>query len=290
MKILSRPKGAAEEYGRWSVNAYLGCPNNCQYCYLKSGPGSKMLGGGSAHLKAGIVSKEHAYHVAMAEIIEHRDEIIRDGGLFFTFTSDPCLQETRNLNFSIAEEAIYMHIPVTFLTKSLVANTYYRHVASGQERHLPMPESDLFARYVAFGWTLTGCDELEPFAADHQNRLADMHGFFAAGYKVWASLEPVIDFDASAKMFSSALSRGCRHFKIGLLTRNNRVVLSHYRKKYGDWFDFQLNQFIDEIQQFNSGHNATIYWKKSIRSVTDRDLTALPNAVGADWSMFKQYK
>ncbi|MBQ8713074.1 MAG: hypothetical protein IJ551_09705 [Prevotella sp.] len=289
MKILSRPKGAAEEYGRWSVNAYLGCPNNCQYCYLKSGPGSKTLGGDHVHLKAGIVSREHAYHVAMAEIMEHRKEIIRDGGLFFSFTSDPYLAETAALNFSIAEEAMRERIPVTFLTKSNMASTVYHHVVTGQERQLPMPEKDWYARFAAFGWTLTGCDDMEPKAHRNLERLQSMNALYAAGYKVWASLEPVIDFDDSINMFRYALSNGCRHFKIGLLTKNNRVALSHYRKKYGDRFSDQLKVFIDTIQQLNIGYGATIYWKKSIRSVVDRDLAALPFAVGADWSMFKKF-
>ena len=32
LKILSRPQGNAEEYGRWSVNAYIGCSHGCHYC------------------------------------------------------------------------------------------------------------------------------------------------------------------------------------------------------------------------------------------------------------------
>ena len=30
MKILSRPKKNAEEYGKWAVNAYIGCSNRCR--------------------------------------------------------------------------------------------------------------------------------------------------------------------------------------------------------------------------------------------------------------------
>lgn len=291
MKILSKPNGNAREYGRWAVNAYLGCPNQCQYCYLQTGPGAKTLGGHKARLKAGVKSEEHAYHIAMTEIIEHRDEIIRDGGLFFTFTSDPCLPETCDLTFTIAHEAIAMGIPVTLLTKSHVANTYYRHVATGEKMHLPLPADDPeTARLLAFGWTLTGHDELESGALDNQNRIGDMHGFFAAGFKTWASIEPVIDFDASEKMIRRALSAGCQHLKIGLKTSRTRVNISHYRKLYGDFLARDLNNFIDEVQELNSGHNATIYWKQSVRDLTDRDLTALPNAVGAQWSMFSNNK
>ena len=77
MKILSKPKGNAEEYGRWSVNPYIGCPHGCLYCYLKSGPSGGYLGQPKAVLKKGIVSEDHAYHLAMAEILENREQIIR---------------------------------------------------------------------------------------------------------------------------------------------------------------------------------------------------------------------
>ena len=287
MKILSRPKGNAEEYGRWSVNPYLGCPNQCSYCYLKKGPGAKNVGGSSAQLKAHIVNAEHAYHVAMAEIIENQKQIRKDGGLFFTFTSDPLIPETRNLNYTIANEAMMMHIPVTFLTKSDVCNVRYRHVATSREMQLPLPTKDLFGQYAAFGWTLTGCDELEKNAPKWTDRIGCMKGFHAAGFKVWASLEPVIDFNATVKMFRYALGSGCQHFKIGLLTDRTRVAVGHYRKKYGDFLERDLNNFIDEIQEMNRDHCATIYWKKSIQQLTSRDLSALPNAVGKDWSMFK---
>lgn len=117
MKILSKPKGNAEEYGRWSVNPYKGCPHGCQYCYLKKGPGAKNLGGDSSVLKSGVCSDRHAYHIAMAEILGNENAIRRDGGLFMTFTSDPLIRENRDLMLSIAFESIFMKIPVVMLTK-----------------------------------------------------------------------------------------------------------------------------------------------------------------------------
>lgn len=310
MKILSKPKGNAEEYGRWSVNAYLGCPNQCQYCYLQTGPGAKTLGGHKARLKAGVISEEHAYHMAMTEILEHRDEIIRDGGLFFTFTSDPCLPETRKLTLTIAHDAAsQMRIPVMILTKDatfLSLDPYEEQIlgldmiekwrrsipfyqaGNGRLNFIENPHFTSDPDPIAFGFTLTGHDELEPNASPNADRIKAMQQLTEMHFKTWASIEPVIDFSTSANMIRQALSAGCQHFKIGLLTSRTRVDMQHYRRQYGDRLQNYLDLFIDEIQELNQGHGATIYWKQSIRSLAGRDLTTLPNTVDARWSMFNK--
>ena len=111
LKILSRPQGNAEEYGRWAVNPYKGCSHGCLYCYLKKGVWANELGGSAAVLKKGVVSRDHAYHLAMAEVIENMEEIIKDGGLFMTFTSDPCAGDTRELFFRLTAGAIERSSP-----------------------------------------------------------------------------------------------------------------------------------------------------------------------------------
>ena len=258
LKILSRPKGNAEEYGRWSVNAYIGCSNNCGYCFLKKGPSGAYLGQDKPVLKKGVMNEEHAYHLAMAEIIEHRDEIIRDGGLFMTFTSDPCVEETQETFFQIAlDSAEYLGIPVMFLTKSADFVNYWRYtdIASGMICYDRAVKPRL-----AFGWTLTGHDELEPNVSPNDKRINAMRLVSANGFKTWASIEPVIDFDASYRMIQQALDAGCQHFKIGLLTNNTRVV----RKDY----------FIGD---------------EPVHGMTAQEfLRQWPHSVGKDWSIFKK--
>lgn len=304
MKILSKPKGNAEEYGRWSVNPYIGCSHGCKYCYLKSGPSGAYLGQNKPVLKKGIVNEEHAYHLAMAEIIEHRDEIIRDGGLFFTFTSDPLMRVCRNLNLTIADEAMKWHIPVMFLTKSGIVNTCYRHVAIFQEMQMPNPMEDIVGRYVAFGWTLTGQDDLELNAPTNYMRIQSMNAFYAAGYRVWASLEPVIDFKASLKMLNYALNAGCQHFKIGLMTKNTKVCRHGFMldgKTFPSYDTAECLAFVQDVMVATEGR-ATVYWKQSFRDFiggtpahrrfSDEELTKIfdnyPHSVTKDWSMFNQ--
>ena len=315
LKILSRPQGNAEEYGRWSVNPYKGCPHGCQYCYLKKGAWKKGLGGSVPTLKEHVVNDEHAYHLAMAEIIENREQIIKDGGLFMTFTSDPCIPDTRDLMLSIANDAINMEIPVTMLTKNATflnleyweekklgldkeedwrRNLYFNHAASKRLSFIPNPHFDNYTRgHLTFGFTLTGHDELEPNASPNAERIKAMQCLKGRGYITWASIEPVIDFPSSLDMIRQALGAGCEHFKVGLLTNNTRVCRSKYVVE-------ECLDFIRDVMVATDG-KATVYWKESVRELirysrgrksplSDADMHTIfdiwPNSVTKDWSIF----
>lgn len=276
LKILSRPKGNAEEYGRWSVNPYLGCPHGCLYCYLKKGVWAKALGGNEVKLKNGLVSDDHAYHLAMAEIIEHREEIVRDGGLFMSFVTDPCADETRDLFYRITSSSMQRDIPVTILTKSRNRiNKYYEQMRSLRQ----------FKNNIAFGWTLTGHNELEPYAPTNEARLLDMRIVNKHGFKVWASIEPVIDFDSSLYMIKQALKAGCRHFKIGLLTNNTKVCRAKYDVQ-------ECLAFIHDVM-WATESAATVYWKQSVREFLGQEdfaraTVGYSHSVDKDYNMFRE--
>ena len=312
LKILSRPKGNAEEYGRWSVNPYIGCNNGCLYCYLKKGPSGAYLGQDKPVLKKGVVNNEHAYHLAMAEIIEHRDEIIRDGGLFMTFTSDPCAEQTYKLFFRISESAREMDIPVTMLTKTepyylrmfcdstIDANCILNSVRTKeQEQHDYLNRCKEKASLLAVGFTLTGHDELEPNAISNEERIERIdflarHCPLAEKCHLWASIEPVIDFQSSLNMIYQALNAGCEHFKIGLLTNNTRVVRKDFQigeYQFNAYDVRDLLHFIEDVMRMTSG-KATVYWKQSVRDLLGTDFESkideYPHSVGKDWSMFKK--
>lgn len=292
LKILSRPKGNAEEYGRWSVNPYLGCRHGCMYCYLKTGVWARKLGGDTPVLKDGILDEDHAYHLAMAEIIEHREEIVRDGGLFMSFTSDPMIPETRSLFFRIAIPAIQRDIPVTVLTKSV---EIWNDELFYQMRWLREKRKN-----IAFGWTLTGHDELEPGAPTNRDRLRDMDIIHRDGFKVWASIEPVIDFRSALEMIAGALDAGCGHFKIGLLTNNTRVVKKDFGfgpHRFEAYDPAACMSFTGNVMELTEGR-ATVYWKQSFCDflgdehlfgmTTYEFLHQWSHSVDKDWSMFRQ--
>lgn len=325
MKILSRPKGNAEEYGRWAVNAYLGCPNQCRYCFLQTGPGAKNLGGSVAKLKAHVINEEHAYHLAMAEIIENREAIIRDGGLFFTFTSDPCIKDTRNLNFTIAHDALMMRIPVTMLTKDATflnlgpfdeeitgldkeedwrRSIPFYHSGSGYLSFIDNPHFTTDTAIIAFGFTLTGHNELEPNASPNEERINTMQRLNERSFKTWASIEPVIEFRRSYRMIQQALDAGCQHFKIGLMTSRTKVCRKGFTlggQEFKPYDPAECLAFVQDVMQATRDR-ATVYWKQSFREFiggtpahrlfTDDELHKIfddyPNAVTKDWTMFSR--
>lgn len=297
LKILSKPKGNAEEYGRWSVNPYIGCGHGCLYCYLKKGPSGAYLGQDKPVLKKGVVNEEHAYHLAMAEIIEHRDEIIRDGGLFMTFTSDPCMMKTYDLFADINFGACNHGIPVTILTKC--AYDIPKKCEGIPQRPCFSPFC-ISSKMLAIGWTLTGHDELEPNSAPNSERLRYMKMASDKGMMTWASIEPVIDFPSSLNMIYQALNAGCQHFKIGLLTNNTRLVRKDFAFGEHHFDAYKVNDclhFVEDVMRMTSG-KATVYWKQSfvdffgdepIHGMTSREfLHQWPHGVDKDWNMFKK--
>lgn len=293
MKILSKPKGNAEEYGRWSCNPYVGCSHGCLYCYLKKGVWANTLGCNKAQLKSGIINDEHAYHIAMAEIIENREQIIKDGGLFMTFTSDPCIPETRDLFFRITKDAMEERVPVVLLTKNADFTKEYCY-----ENIRWRLTTNSYGHNVAFGWTLTGRNELEQNAHSNEMRMQEMSRVYRDGFKTWASIEPVIDFPSSLDMIQQALAAGCQHFKIGLLTSNTHVVRKDFRFGEHHFDAYNRDECIDFIHDVmriveTGDGKATVYWKQSFRDFLGeedfaRATVGYNNIVGKDWSMFKK--
>lgn len=311
MKILSRPKGNAEEYGRWSVNPYKGCPHGCLYCYLKKGAWAKGLGGSVPVLKEHIVNEEHAYHVAMAEIIENREQIIKDGGLFMTFTSDPCIEQTCKLFFRISESARELGVPVTMLTKAepnysymfcdstVDANCILNSVKTKEQAiNEYLEHCKEKASLLAIGFTLTGHDELEPNAIPNEERIRCIdflaHRFpMSEKCHVWASIEPVIDFDSSFEMIKQAVDAGCTHFKIGLMTKNTKVCRNGFSYGGHNFPPYKMDEcydFVENVMALTEG-KATVYWKQSFYDyLGDNDIHAFfhkwPHQVGKDWHIF----
>lgn len=204
-KAIYSPKGKAGEYAKYAVNFYVGCSNDCTYCYCKRGILGHAMGAPVAALKKCFKNELHALDVFKKELEANKEEL-RKHGLFFTFTSDPFLDKTRELNIQAIDYAIDRAVPCKILTKRA-------------DISIPCswPHYDHLRDRLAFGFTLTGHDELEPGASSNAERIEAMKRLHAMGFKTFASIEPVIDIESSSKMIVQTLGH-CDLYKIGLLS------------------------------------------------------------------------
>ena len=205
-KAIYMPKGKAGEYAKYACNFYVGCSNDCSYCYCKRGLLGHAMGAPVATLKKCFKNETHARQTFEAELYKHLDEI-RPHGLFFTFTSDPMLADTRTLTIQAVEIALSYGVPCQILTKR----------ADFIDELPDWWSQDTYLDKLAFGFTLTGHDELEPGASTNAERIEAMKKLHDMGFKTFASIEPVISLPESSKMIVQTLGF-CDLYKIGLLT------------------------------------------------------------------------
>ena len=207
------------------------------------------------------------------ELIAHRDELIADGGFFFSFITDPCLPETISLTRRCAIMAMEQDVPVTILTK--MAQWSYGissldMIDVGKERGL-----------LCVGFTLTGHDEMEPKADSNAARISAMKLLHDQGIKTFASIEPVIDFDSSLSMIEQTIDF-CDLYRIGL---RSGVKADYYD---GDKLAFFIGQV--EGLMLVKQSNAKVYWKESVRNSISFDCSdywTSRNYVNADYNIFK---
>lgn len=256
-KAIYNPSGKAGEYSQWACNFYVGCSNGCEYCYCKKGILAGAMGQNKPQLKKCFRDEYHAIEVFERELKQNLDSL-RACGLFFTFTSDPMLPETNFLTYRALDLALDHNVPVKVLTKS----TYGLHKLNWE-----CPRK----RSVAFGFTLTGHDELEPNASPNAERVAAMRKLHNAGFRTFASIEPIIDIRSSMEMIAAA-SDCCDLFKVGLQSG----------KKY-EKNELQA-AMVSVIARFPT---CKFYFKDSYVNQSGINRTELPgNCVSRDYNMF----
>lgn len=237
-KLIYEPKGAAGEYAKYACNLYTGCRGGCTYCYNKKGITAKVLGKNVPTLKKSV-PKDYIT-VFENELLANIDEY-RKHGIFFSFVGDPCdIEHVSNYIWLWKICAIH-GVVATVLTKQTKWATdlieyLYKYIA--------------FMPYFNFGFTLTGHNEMEQGCATNLERIETMRGLYGNGFKTWASIEPIIDFESSLKMIELAAPY-CKHFKIGLQS--------------GKKYEFmELCDFVNKVRTIVPEEK--IYWKNSITS------------------------
>ena len=263
-KAIYCPKGKAAEYSQWACNFYVGCSNGCTYCYCKKGILKAVMGMDKPQLKKCFKDEEHAKEIFDKEMEKNFDEI-RKHGLFLSFTTDPFLKETFELTMHAINICVQNHIPIKLLTKSNPFDFYDFTKCS-----------DWHKRFTAFGFTLTGYDELEPNASTNQERIEAMKKLHNTGFKTFASIEPIIDLPLSFRMICDSNSF-CDLYKIGLQSG----------KKYDK---IELNRFIEGVLRQNEFYEVPIYFKDSLLKQAGIDRINLPETcVDRAYNMFKLF-
>jgi len=251
-KALYTTKGPAREYGRIGCSFYTGCPHECTYCYLKRGAPSKYLGRNEVRLKKCFKNEQHAADILLKEMDKHL-EACRKHGIFVSFTTDPMIKETRLLTVSAIYDAIPRIIPVWVLTKDATfihsapimtaLNNIYQDKRSS----------------IHFGFTLTGHDEMEPRASTNDNRIMAMRWMSLMGFSTFASIEPVITWEAAERMVRQSLPY-CDHYKLGLRSGVKK-----------DYYDIaESGAAIERIVWTVENFGKTIYLKESTRQLLRR--------------------
>jgi len=261
-KAIYNPSGKAGEYSYWACNFYAGCSNGCTYCYLKKGVLAHAMGGDKPKLKACFKDIHHAYDVFKKEAIQNKEEL-QKMGLFFTFTSDPMLLETKTLTYWAISWCSQNSIPVKVLTKK----------TDWVDNYL-LCVRDFMTDNIAFGFTLTGHDELEPNASTNAERIEAMKQLHEAGFKTFASIEPIIDFNSSRKMIDETLPF-CDLYKIGLESGRKYPIAN-------------IHLFLHQVSSMTRAWQNKIYFKDSFVEQSKINRSNLPdNCVTRDYNLFQ---
>lgn len=267
-KAIYNPSGRAGEYSYWACNFYVGCSNGCEYCYCKKGILKGVMGQDKPQLKKCFINESHALKVFTEELLKNLFELQKHG-LFFSFTTDPMLPGTQVLTMNAAGIAIHHGIPAKILTKcaSWVKNfIWWINNSNSDNAQLE------WRKMYAFGFTLTGHDELEPNASTNAERIEAMKKLQNAGFKTFASIEPIIDLHTSFEMIS-ATNGYCDLYKIGLMSG---VKMGRH----------QLQLFIKSVIDQVEFYGAKLYFKDSLLKAADVNRWDLPeNCVEQDYKL-----
>jgi DNA repair photolyase len=267
-KVIYNPSGKAGEYSEWAANFYNGCSARCAYCYNRHGVVAGVLGGDVPTLKKCLGNTAGAIQLFIKEFNQNVVEL-RKSGLFFNFVSDPFLPETIQVNTVCMRYCLANDVPVKILTKQ---TAWVNEVVEEMETRGTLWNLLNIKRLISFGFTLTGRDELEPGAATNAERIDAMKKLHAAGFKTWASIEPVITIPDSLHMIKQSKPY-CDFFKIGL--------------KSGDKYHYEIiREFLDEV--FEMLEDKPFYLKDSLlkQAGVARDSFDLPiNCVDRNFNL-----
>ncbi len=272
-KCLYTPSGAAREYAAVGCNFYRGCPFQCRYCYNRKGITSGIMGVDHAVLESCFVSRPKKYQSMSAENYafkvftndaqQHLD-YLRDMGMFLSFSTDPLCDDAAMLTMSTIKFCVEFGIPVKVLTKRALDDFPEKFFPDNYGARNPLECLKFISavrpnHLVSIGYTLTGRDDEEPNASPNVKRIESMKRLHDMGFKTFASIEPIVDFDSSYKMIKETVGF-CDQYLIGLMSKRG--------KDYPPYEKDECVRFIKKVMNLikMNGNKSKVYWKHSIRN------------------------
>jgi DNA repair photolyase len=240
-----------EKAGRrspWTCNFFIGCSNGCTYCCCSYIP--KHNWDTKVKLIKHFENEDHALKIFKEEVIENLDSLRSRGRLFFSLTTDAMLPETKQLTYGAMKICHDLDVPFKVLTKCTqwVNDKFIGEFEINGTVWGEQPKMNLFA----FGFSLTGQDEVEIGTDSNLKRINALIKLKKLGFRTFASFEPVIDFDATLSMIMQSHSY-IDFMRIGLLngpTRNKNINLE------------EMDNFFQSVM--NTVKEVPVYWGDSI--------------------------
>lgn len=198
------PKGRAGEYSNLAANIYVGCSNQCLYCYAKNIIGYTRWA--NPQPQKGVLAAVEKD----AARLKPGDEVL------LSFLSDPYqkLDEPLQLTRQAIQILKAHGLGVRLLTKC--------GVASARDFDL-LDDRDWYGATLTFAKTADSL-EWEPQAAVPTARLEVLSAAHQRGIQTWASMEPVIDPRQTLELIEIA-SPYVDHFKVGKWNHDRRAAL-----------------------------------------------------------------
>ena len=229
-------------------------------------------------LKKGLKNEQTALLIFAKELRQNLEQLQKHG-LFFTFNSDPFLTETSALTWRAVGHAITQKVPCKILTKRHEFADIILQGLNESESIVPTWAKEEALKYIAFGFTLTGHDELEPNASPNIERIKAMRMLHKAGFKTFASIEPIVDIESSKEMIRQTAGY-CDLYKIGLMSGKK-----YDKKELVAFIDYCNSAYMtNDKAGFYTQKN---YFKDSLLKQAGIDRKDLPkNCVERDYNIF----
>lgn len=198
------------KYSYCTCNFYIGCDNSCDYCCLNK------ISRGLFKKRARLLFKDKNEALDIFKKSVNKDlKNLQKYGVFFSFTTDPMLENTKELTYLACEYCIKKNIPFKILTKC---------TDWGSDSFIMNYPDD--KKYLAhIGFSLTGRDDLEKNVSKNKERVKLLKKLYKLGFKTWISAEPIIDIDSTINILNG-LEDYCYMIRFEILTpyKNSSVT------------------------------------------------------------------